>query len=188
MNRIEQIYEIIEDAISFGVLHPDFKKYHEIIEAKIKEVSQEIDNLYSTIPDKLCKCPNCGIWHKTVTSLPPTIPLTELHKKLTIWVATYKDFAECHALAETPEESADYLITLFQASHWRLKVEIRELKKEIRELKETSFICPDCKVEKPKYLQSESGKCYECNNTRLKEELRELKDELYDIKLDSRSE
>ena len=32
----EELYEILEDAISWGILHPDFQKYHDKIEEKIK--------------------------------------------------------------------------------------------------------------------------------------------------------
>jgi len=35
-----------------------------------------------------------------------------MEKELTEWVKAYKDVAERHALAETPQESADYLISL----------------------------------------------------------------------------
>ena len=38
----EEMYDIIEDAISWGILHPDFKKYHELIEAKIRETTKYI--------------------------------------------------------------------------------------------------------------------------------------------------
>lgn len=43
------------------------------------------------------------------------------------------------------------------------EVLIAKLEKEIRELKETTFICPVCKIEKPIYLRDVNGKCYECN-------------------------
>jgi len=38
--------------------------------------------------------------------------MTELRKELIEWITAYKDVAERHALAETPEESADYLLSL----------------------------------------------------------------------------
>ena len=38
----EALYDIVEDAISWGILHPDFKKYHELIEAKIRQVTGEL--------------------------------------------------------------------------------------------------------------------------------------------------
>ena len=38
----------------------------------------------------------------------------ELSKQLTDWVTAYKDIAERNALAETPEESANYLLSLMR--------------------------------------------------------------------------
>lgn len=40
----------------------------------------------------------------------------ELRGELTEWVKAYKDIAERNALAETPQESADYLVSLVAKS------------------------------------------------------------------------
>ena len=58
----------------------------------------------------------------------PLIPVSdeELKKSLTEWVESYKDVAERNALAETPEESADYLISLMQGRIEQAKQEERE--------------------------------------------------------------
>lgn len=60
--------------------------------------------------------------------------LDELRNKLIDWVTDYKDVAERNALAETPKESADYLITLFMG-----------LKKEIlKDIGESLDKLPTC--------------------------------------------
>ncbi len=39
----------------------------------------------------------------------------ELKEFLQDWIETYKDISERHALAETPEESADFLINQIES-------------------------------------------------------------------------
>jgi len=46
----------------------------------------------------------------------------ELKEQITQWVTAYKDIAERNALAETPTESAEYLLSLVSA-HYEAKVE-----------------------------------------------------------------
>ena len=41
-------------------------------------------------------------------------PMTEIRDTLIEWVTDYKDVAERNALAETPEESADYLLAILE--------------------------------------------------------------------------
>ncbi len=43
--------------------------------------------------------------------------MSELREELIQWVKRYQDAAERNALAETPEESADYLLTLMQPAN-----------------------------------------------------------------------
>ena len=45
-----------------------------------------------------------------------------LKKELVSWVTAYKDVAERNALAEDPDESADYLVSLFKAEVDKLTV------------------------------------------------------------------
>lgn len=45
-----------------------------------------------------------------------------LKEKLERWVSDYKDIAERHALAETPKESAEYLVSLLKEELKKLTV------------------------------------------------------------------
>jgi len=45
-----------------------------------------------------------------------------MKEQLTDWVTSYKDAAERNALAEDPDESAEYLISLFKAEVDKLTV------------------------------------------------------------------
>lgn len=38
----ERLYDIVEDSISWGILYPDFKKYHDEMESKIKSVIEAL--------------------------------------------------------------------------------------------------------------------------------------------------
>ena len=46
--------------------------------------------------------------------------------ELTSWIEAYKDAAERNALAETPAESAEYLISLMKEGGWVSPVEHKE--------------------------------------------------------------
>jgi hypothetical protein len=59
--------------------------------------------------------------------------MTELRKELIEWITAYKDVAERHALAETPEESADYLLSL------------EPLAALLKLYEQTAETCPKCK-------------------------------------------
>ncbi len=54
----------------------------------------------------------------------------KLEAELIEWVAEYKDIAERHALAENPNESATYLLSLFESAGYRLIPELRVLSDE----------------------------------------------------------
>ena len=60
----------------------------------------------------------------------------ELRKRLEEWVTAYKDAAERNALAENPEESADYLLTLFPNEAIR-----KDERKKIADILDSS--CPE---------------------------------------------
>ncbi len=45
----------------------------------------------------------------------------ELRKTLIDWIESYKDIAERNALAETPTESADYLLSLLREEAEKIK-------------------------------------------------------------------
>ena len=50
---------------------------------------------------------------------------TELREELISWVTAYKDAAERNALAENPDESAEYLLTL---------IDPEQIRKEVRDI------------------------------------------------------
>jgi hypothetical protein len=56
-------------------------------------------------------CPNCK-GEGTVSPPEPVKPVEGLLEQLTEWVTDYKDVASRNALAETPKESAEYLLSL----------------------------------------------------------------------------
>ena len=59
-------------------------------------------------------CPVCSKAQNYCLCPKGDTPMTDktIRDRLIEWVAAYKDVAERNALAETPEESADYLLSL----------------------------------------------------------------------------
>ena len=50
----------------------------------------------------------------------------ELRQELIDWVTAHKDAVECNALAEDPDESADYLLSLLSKEEEAIRADERE--------------------------------------------------------------
>ena len=134
MERKEQVKKIL-DKITTS------RQYGYITEADKLSALEQINALYQEHPPKMMICPKANIYKtcegcpieephehnegcdESSNTCPACVPVEQpemvkpegLLEQLTEWVTSYKDVASRNALAETPKESADYLLTLIRA-------------------------------------------------------------------------
>ncbi len=94
--------------------------------------------------DKLGACPGNKGSEGTMTEAREK--LEEIKEKLLSWVAAYKDIAERHALAETPQESADFLLGTVLAALASVPDEelVRKVARIICTVPDNGMPCVDC--------------------------------------------